>query len=230
MASYPRSGNTFLRIILNKVFDIKTYSVYNDKLDIQSCQKTREVVGHLLLPGKFNVDEYRGSEDEFFIKTHKYPDCSKDKVIYLVRDGRESITSYYHYRNTYNQAPPLNDFIIGNTKVGSWADHIDLWTTKHNSNGLLIIRFEDLIKNTKEFIDIIAQFIKRQPKTYDLPDFQELKSINPKFFRSGKNTSWKDLFTEKDHLKFWELSHEQMLKFGYTNDIPDRFTRLLDCK
>lgn len=185
------------------------------------------MVGHLLLPGKFNVDEYRESEKEFFIKTHRGPDRMEDRVIYLVRDGRESITSYFHYRNTYNQAPPLNDFIEGNTRVGSWAAHIDSWTNKHNANALLVIRFEDLIKNTNKFIDVIAQFIQREPGTYALPDFKELKSINPKFFRSGKNTSWKDLFTEKDHLRFWELSHEQMLKFGYTDDIPEHYAHLL---
>ena len=29
LASYPRSGNTFLRIILQSVFDLPSYSAYN---------------------------------------------------------------------------------------------------------------------------------------------------------------------------------------------------------
>ncbi len=46
LASYPRSGNTFFRVILNSIFDIKTYSIYDDKGDIGADEKTSETVGH----------------------------------------------------------------------------------------------------------------------------------------------------------------------------------------
>ncbi len=30
LASYPRSGNTFLRLVLHRLFGVPTYSVYED--------------------------------------------------------------------------------------------------------------------------------------------------------------------------------------------------------
>ena len=30
LASYPRSGNTFLRVVLHNVYGVSTYSVYED--------------------------------------------------------------------------------------------------------------------------------------------------------------------------------------------------------
>ena len=30
LASYPRSGNTFLRIVLHRLYGVPTYSVYDD--------------------------------------------------------------------------------------------------------------------------------------------------------------------------------------------------------
>lgn len=220
LASYPRSGNTFLRIILNKVFDIQTYSVYNDLNDIEAHGETKEIVGHRLLPQGFNIDEASKSSEEYFLKTHRQPPAETDKVIYLVRDGRDCITSYFHYRNEYNNAPPIRDFIEGKIKVGSWSDHIEKWTNIKNEK-LLIIKFEELIAADMNVISKIEVFIKREAVITSLPSFQELNRMNPKFFRSGRSTSYKELFTEQDHLAFWKLHSAQMLRFNYTDNIPE---------
>ncbi len=34
LASYPRSGNTFFRVLLNRYFGLQTYSLYDDPSDI----------------------------------------------------------------------------------------------------------------------------------------------------------------------------------------------------
>lgn len=44
LASYPRSGNILLRIILKSVFGKETYSKYNDLKDIGANQKIMELV------------------------------------------------------------------------------------------------------------------------------------------------------------------------------------------
>ena len=104
LASYPRSGNTFLRIILNNVFNVKTYSIYDDELDIGSDEQTSDVVGHRFLPENFSISEAREKEERYYIKTHDLPDDldnKKDKVIYLIRDGRESSLSLTRYLINY---------------------------------------------------------------------------------------------------------------------------------
>jgi len=84
LASYPRSGNTFLRIVLNKCFNIKTYSVYGDKFDIASHKKTSDVVGHKQLPENFEIETARKSKKLYLIKTHGYIQ-TEDKVIVKIR-------------------------------------------------------------------------------------------------------------------------------------------------
>ena len=218
LASYPRSGNTFFRVILNSVFDIKTYSIYDDKGDIGADEKTSEVVGHEFLPENFDIKKARDEEKTYYIKTHELLDDrinEKDKVIYLIRDGRESTLSLTKHENTFSSLN-LNiiDTIYGNTFIGSWGDHVKSWDPKNRKNTLLI-KFETLIKEPIKYIKTLSEFLHTQPIGDKIPTFNELKKINPKFFRSGKTNSWEEAFSDEEHMAFWVRNHQVMLDYGY---------------
>lgn len=219
LASYPRSGNTYLRIILNKLFNTNTFSLYNDLNSISAHKQTEMIVGHKYLPQNTSFDALRDASTTYFIKTHTYPENNFDKAIYIIRDGRDSITSYYFYRKEYNFAPPLIDFIEGKIKVGLWSHHIAAWQTIEKNN-LLIIRFEELIKNNPQVIQALSSFIGLYPVNSLTPSFAELHKINPSFFRSGKSNGYSELFSNDDHLRFWELNYNKMIEFDYTENIP----------
>jgi hypothetical protein len=223
LASYPRSGNTFFRVILNSIFDIKTYSIYDDRGDIGADEKTSDIVGHEFLPQDFNIQQARESDEVFYIKTHELLDKrvqDEDKTIYLIRDGRESSLSYTKHRNIYSEVSVrLKDIIYGNTFVSSWGEHVASWNPK-NRNNTLLIKFEKLIKDPSEFITQISHFLEKEPVNGTIPTFEELKKINPKFFRSGKTNSWEDIYTEEEHLAFWMTHSLQMITYGYDYKIP----------
>jgi len=46
LASYPRSGNTALRVLLNRVFGLETLSLYDDRTDIGASEERARLVGH----------------------------------------------------------------------------------------------------------------------------------------------------------------------------------------
>ena len=223
LASYPRSGNTFFRVILNSIFDIKTYSIYDDRTDIGADEKTSDIVGHEFLPENFDIQKARESDETFYIKTHELLDKrvhDDDKTIYLIRDGRESSLSYTKHRNLYSPVSvKLKDIIYGNTFVSSWGEHVSSWDPKNRDNTLLI-KFEELIKDPSLFIEQISHFLDKAPTSGTIPTFEELKEINPKFFRSGKTNSWEDVYTQEEHLSFWMAHYAQMIAYGYDYKIP----------
>jgi len=223
LASYPRSGNTFFRVILNSIFDIKTYSIYDDRGDIGADEKTSDIVGHEFLPEDFDIQKARESDETFYIKTHELLDKrvhENDKTIYLIRDGRESSLSYTKHRNLYSAVSVrLKDIIYGNTFVSSWGEHVASWNPKNRDNTLLI-KFEELIKDPSLFIEQISHFLEKQPVNGEIPTFEELKQINPKFFRSGKTNSWEDIYTEEEHIAFWMAHYPQMIEYGYDYKVP----------
>ena len=224
LASYPRSGNTFFRIVLNKVFNLKTYSVYNHNVGIAADGKTAEIVGHQAFPEGFGIEQARRDEALYIIKTHELPDSGiTDRVIYLLRDGRESILSYRKFLNDVYAAPvTLLDVIRGDVFGGRWGAHVQAWSPGTRANTLLV-RFEDLIVDPQTQLEGIGQFIDRRPVSREIPSFSELKTINPKFFRRGGTDSWREEYGALEHNFFWLKNHREMIEYGYTDHIPALF-------
>ena len=230
LASYPRSGNTFFRVILNSIFGIKTYSVYNDKGDIGADEKTSEVVGHEFLPENFSIEKAREEKKVYYIKTHELLDHrvdESDKVIYLIRDGREATLSFTKHQNTFSdQNKKLIDTIYGNTFVGSWGEHVSSWNPK-DRNKTLLIKFEELIKEPINFIKILSDFLNIKPIGDKIPTFEELKEINPKFFRSGKTNSWENKYSDEEHYSFWFKNYKTMCEYDYRYKRPQKLDEII---
>lgn len=107
LASYPRSGSTFCRLMLHRMYGTHTYAKSSDNFFL--AQGMGETVGVAPLPRHF--DDLDRDEAIHFVKTHDLPTDNRP-AIYLVRDGRDSIVSYtrfliFHARNS---ARPLHPF------------------------------------------------------------------------------------------------------------------------
>ncbi|HUW08642.1 MAG TPA: sulfotransferase domain-containing protein [Anaerolineae bacterium] len=222
LASYPRSGNTFLRIMLYHAFGLKTCSLYGDLADIAAHRSTSEIVGHTALPSGWTADEARKDDGLWLVKTHDWPQ-GEDKAIYVIRDGRETLVSYFNYLQHYaDYAPSLLSVVAGAVAFGPWSDHVEAWDPLQRSDTLLL-RFEDVVKHPQEYLPLLARFLEVTPISRSTPDFAELHATDPNFFRSGRTDSWKTVFTEDAHNLFWLLHGDAMTKHGYTNDVPALF-------
>jgi len=126
LASYPRSGNTYLRVVLNSVFNLETLSLHDDRAVMKEGSAITNFVGHRFLPYDFSIADARASDDLFLVKTHDRPDMtdiSEDNhVIYLLRDGRESTLSLHRYINDISRQ---NIALIG-IILGDWLDAVVL--------------------------------------------------------------------------------------------------------
>src|SRR5665213_1182473 len=97
LASYPRSGNTLLRIILSSCFGQHSHSIYSDtEFDDPAI---RHVIGHEAIgpdPRRFLREAYH-QKRTIFVKTHELPGKDYHPAIYVLRDGRSSLVSHYHF-------------------------------------------------------------------------------------------------------------------------------------
>ena len=222
IASYPRSGNTFVRVILHQAFGLRTYSVHNDNTDIGADPSTRHIVGHLALPKSWNADQARTDGELWVVKTHDAPQES-DKTIYIVRDGREATLSYFNYLHMYTkQEATLVEVIAGAVDFGGWSEHVLAWNPLERGHTLLL-RFEELVADPESHIRRIADFLDLEPIAVSLPSFSDLHRANPKFFRSGRTSSWTSAFDQNTHSFFWLLHYEAMTRYGYTSHMPEVF-------
>ena len=158
-----------------------------------------------------------------FFKTHhlnckvdNYPFTNKEctrATIYIVRDPRNLIDSISnHFSKSFEESKKflLTSKILspgreielrgGNviTYLGSWKEHYKFWT-KDNEN-LLIIKYEDLIKNIYQEIDRIITFIKKFID-FEVSDVKKENVIKSTSFEALKKIEQKGKFTENVFVK-----------------------------
>jgi hypothetical protein len=217
LASYPRSGNTLLRQIFKQVFEQDTYSDGNDRKDLGIHDVGAAIVGHRSYTVAW--DEFynanRNSDSSIFIKTHSAPRDS-GKTIYIVRDGRAALVSYFHFLHDFrrNNDLTLREVIHGNTFWGSWTAHLDKWQPQERP-ATLLLRYEDLQNRPEQCISTVANFTGLEPRREWRSPLKELREAMPGFFRSGEDHLNIKEIQGADERKFWELHGAWMKKLGY---------------
>lgn len=203
LASYPRSGNTYFRILWHHYYGLPTYSAHNDRMTL-GVREIEDLMGH----------QNYIQKDSFVSlwKTHQY---EKDNILpafYLVRDGREACVSL-----AARLGCPLEDVICGKTVFGLWSDHVEYWLSRKNRPK--VVPFERLVNanDPGAYLDEVVRHcgIMIPRREGAPPTFDELHKKNPKFFRSGNLSSWKDVMTPEQHDLFWVHNEVGMTMTGY---------------
>ena len=87
IASYPRSGNTYFRELLQHFYDLETYSVYDDpKRNLKSEGKSTAE----LMSSPMTLVDMAKAKETYFVKTNELPQ-DDFPAIYLLRDGRDAV-------------------------------------------------------------------------------------------------------------------------------------------
>ena len=126
-----------------------------------------------------------------------------------------------------NELSVLMDWVHGNKNtVGSWSDHLVSWA---KNPSVIVVRYEDLLRNTKGEmrrilgalkIDVSDEMLK---ETISNQSFKKKKSKfiqsgnlqNVQFLRSGKAGGWRD-FLSPGMVKEIEMTHARVMnEYGY---------------
>lgn len=214
IASYPRSGNTFLRILLQSFFELPSYSLYHVEGD-QHPDPSADALGAApLLPRNWQACLQNAEQlPVVVIKTHG-PPTDAAPAIFVARDGRAAIDSYFHYHKKFAfEQPSLLEVIAGACQFGSWSDHYWAWQPKLRPKTLLL-DYDELVSRPQEVVGRVAQFLNLTPKAASLPQFQELQRRSPAFFRRGQNTDYLSEWTPLHMALFNQLHAGAMQDLG----------------
>jgi hypothetical protein len=213
LASYPRSGNTMLRIILRNVFDLTSTSLYpGEILGLDKFANVSAIVGHYERPAdlRHRSESAHGLQ---LVKTHGYPTDALP-AIYIIRDGRMAIVSYFHYlRSLARVETTIGDILAGRLWPGSWSDHYRQWKPRERS-GTLFLRFEELRDENAKACQKIAEFLKRDPVRPLNVSFSTLQRLNPEMFRAADDN--KSLSEIRPYMDAFLEHHGPVMKeLGY---------------
>lgn len=167
LISFPRSGNTVMRLFLERYTQKPTSRcIIHDRVAFDG---TLTKVTEHWTKGQDSSLLYPGRDDFVIWKTHGFPDQfqPKDGVVFLLRDYKDAILSFMKYRkNTTNLVKPLGslsneDYLkLEKCMVNEIDTYVRLVKTYHRcKNNKVLVRYENLIENGDKELERILQFL-----------------------------------------------------------------------
>ena len=232
IVSFPKSGNTWMRFLLAHVLfpDEETVTFQNlGSMVPDACwQQDRQLM--------------RDSSTPFarcahpFVKTHDPYSPEYRRVLYIVRDGRDALVSYFHWLNARRETPmTLAEIVRGEGQHGSWSEHVLGWL-RGDADAKVVVKYEDLLADTAgELRKVLAatgvpaddatieravrlssfDSMKRVEREHGLFDGNKAVSKAMPFVRKGQAGGWRTLFDEENLALFWQIHGEAMRAAGY---------------
>ena len=223
IAAWPKSGNTWMQYLVAGLQYGVDSSVAPDRL-VQSLVPDlhQDRVGVLM-------------SASMAFKSHHLPQPQFRRVIHLVRDGRDALVSYWHWRKTYGYSGSMAELMDEPNNVYSrWWEHAKSWADNPHGAEVLVIRYEDLLEDPRTHLRRVASFLKadcddeRLARVISNASFSQMQKrekklgwdskVRPKdsvFVRRGISGAYRDEMHEADITAFEDRCGSLLAEMGY---------------
>jgi len=245
IASYPKSGNTYLRAFLSHYLYSKEIEPDFDLLKkipkferIETFQKVldKNKINQNLDYLKYSIEVQRKLIKKFeqknlIYKTHYFYGSINDYsftdnkntllFIYIIRDPREVLISYANHNNI-SIDDQLKDFTssniintIGSETIVNWSLHYKSWKS-FRSVPSIFMKYEDLISNPKKNFEKLINFLSQ---------YMDIELDKKNLEETIEKTSFTNLKKLENTLGFQESNKE--IKFFRSGKI-DSWKKILN--
>lgn len=215
LASYPRSGNTLLRLLCWRVFGIDSTSVYYADKGLKFLNNE----GFKWFSGPQDLRKAWGSDERpHLVKTHFERDAGRTlavtprdiRTIFVVRDGRPAAVSFRHYCKDFSDRERS---LLDIAKSSEWSQMLTSWV--QDKPDTTLVKYEDVLAAPDKVVKQLADFLGVKPIGKWVNDFSMWQTKMPKFFRSGGNDKWKAEWSPELEAAFMQTNGAWMRKLGY---------------
>lgn len=227
ISAFPRSGSTWLRTLICNVKYPET--------------KSNPDIFNILIPGisASNYFVLKNLPSNRVLFTHGAYDNKFKKCIYLVRDGRDSLVSFYHYMSDRNGMNiDLKTFLqlYWQGFFGQrWDESVRSWigqAKKNLGDDLLVLHFHELKRDTEgqlikvlDFLDLYytSDLVNRSVELSSIDNMKQVEKQRQgkklkeekSFYSGGNKKDWNKYVDNSELKKFNQRSSEALTLAGY---------------
>ena len=230
LASFPRSGNTWLRYMIELATGAASGSVYDDRI----------------LP--------RGREG-IVIKTHLLNRHEFDRAIHLVRNPFDAIESYYHWKRDVQGDAATGWRQHVREAAAEWRAHTSHWLAgdadrsgdedETGQSAILLVRYEDLRANPVRELERVLNYLgcnvskEACERAVQLAELERMRELHPtlgtRFFRKGEVGAGAAAFDDESRTVVLQIIGDLINRLGYersprpflVNSVPKSGTHLV---
>jgi len=230
VGNYPRSGSTWLTIMLAE-------ALTGSEVDQGTVDELVPMVGAhrgapRLLP--------RGGR---LLRTHERYRREYRRAVYVVRDPRDVVVSYYHFRRGFlaDFAGTISEFVDAFCRgavdgYGSWNRHVLSWLD--GDADVLVVRYEDLVARTETAVEKSVAFLDtpadpervrravanntvarmREKENRVRPALADADGLDRRSVRLGIPGAWRGQLGEQERLRLEAAARPAMERLGYVDE------------
>lgn len=229
IVAHERSGSTWLRTMLcNLLYPQQMSDPHVFQFHIPIIRLKRVVLIHNLPSPRILMSH-----------TNYRPNIRR--AVYMVRDGRDAVVSFYHFlvtRHKRDQVAGFGDFFdryMQGAYGSFWPRDVEAWLTRGQQalgNDLLVLRFEDLKRDPHEHVAEVATFLGisfspaqlaaavdaaaiEQMRQREAQREGTLQSPDHSFYRGGRTGQWQEYFTPEMEQRFQQRAAHVLKLAGY---------------
>uniref|UniRef100_A0A8D0C248 Sulfotransferase n=3 Tax=Salvator merianae TaxID=96440 RepID=A0A8D0C248_SALMN len=242
LVTYPKSGTIWTQNILSLIYH-EGHRNETEKIDLLDRVPWLEYnIRHM--------DYERRPSPRLFATHMPYYLVPKElrnkrgKVIYVLRNPKDVLVSYYHFskisfilEDEEDFGKCMEEFLTGKGKPCPWVDHVEGWYKHRDDFNILFLMFEDMKRDLRSSVVKICNFLGRRLTEGEIDDVVEKATFNkmkadPRanyeflnsdqldlskghFLRKGTVGDWKNIMTVGQNERFDSVFKEKMEKLPF---------------
>ncbi|XP_063773269.1 amine sulfotransferase-like [Pseudophryne corroboree] len=169
LVTFPKSGTVWTQNILCQIYKESQGNVEGNVED-----NVNNMAKAPWLEFKLLINDFDSCPSPRLLLSHlpyylmpKNPRNRKLKVIYVLRNPKDNVVSFYHFHKTFVNIQHLaisweaffDLYMSGKVIGGSWFDHVRGWYTHKEEFDLLFLTYEEMIQDLRSAVLKICQFL-----------------------------------------------------------------------